>query len=230
MRNVLAPVRIGLTATMPSSMESILTIEGLLGPIIDEVTIAEGQERGTMAEISIKFLKVPIDYKLRDLRKYNDVYDAGVVNNRAQHRLIVETAKEHITKGDSVLILVTRIEHGENLLTEFEHSNTKAIFAQGATEGSVRKEIKEALNSKNIHVVIATTIWNEGINIPELNVIINAAGGKSEIRTLQIIGRGLRLTETKKKLIMYDIMNLNHSFLLNHLGERLALYSELKWL
>ena len=230
MRNILAPVRIGLTATMPTDKEAILAIEGALGPIIDEVTIKEGQERGTMASIKIRFLKVPVDYKVKDLRKYQDVYRAGVVENTAQHSLIIETAAKHVKKGDSVLILVTQIAHGENLLDECERQHVQAVFAQGATEGIIRKEIKDALNSKDIHVVIATTIWNEGLNIPELNVIINAAGGKSEIRTLQIIGRGLRLTKTKRQLIMYDVMNLNHSFLLSHLGERLAIYTEMGWM
>ncbi len=230
MHHVLAPVRIGLTATMPTDKETSLTIEGALGPIIDEVTITEGQRLEIMAEIKIKFLKVPIDHSLRELRKYSDVYAAGVVNNRAQHQIIVETAKRHADEGDSVLILVTQIQHGENLLHEFERRHIPAVYAQGATESSVRKQIKDALNEKDIHIVIATTIFSEGVNLPELNVLINAAGGKSEIRTIQTIGRGLRLTETKKTLTMYDILNLSHNYLISHVGERLAIYSEMNWI
>lgn len=230
MRHVLAPVRIGLTATMPTDKKAILAIEGSLGPIIDEITIEEGQERGIMAKIRIKFLRVPIDHKLRDLRKYSDVYDAGVVNNQAQHRIIVETTQAHVEKGDAVLILVTRIQHGENLLAAFERAGVQAYFAQGITESALRKDIKDALNLKHIHVVIATTIFQEGINIPELNVLINAAGGKSEIRTIQAIGRGLRLTETKKLLILYDVLNLSHNYLIAHVGERLMIYSEMNWI
>jgi len=227
---VFAPVRIGLTATMPDNDEARLTIEGLLGPIIDEVTIREGQSLKIMAEIKIKFLKIPTDHKLRELRKYSDVYAAGVVENRDQHRIIVETAKGHIEKGDSVLILVTQISHGENILYECERQGVEAVYAQGMTEGSIRAKIKDALNEKKIHCVIATTVFREGINLPELNVLINASGGKSEIATLQAVGRGLRLTEMKKTLIFYDTVNLSHNYLISHLGERLTIYTEAGWL
>jgi len=230
LQSVLAPVRIGLTATMPKNKEAELAVEAFVGPIIDKVSIEEGQERGIMADIKIKFLKVPISSQIRELRKYSDVYDAGVVNRPAQHVLVVAKAKEHIAKNDSVLIIVNRIDHGDNLLNECNRQKVKAFFARGSTEGAVRLQLKDALNNKKIHCVIATTIWKEGINIPELNVIINAAGGKSEIATLQTIGRGLRITATKKELILYDIMCLDHPYLIAHLGERLAIYSEMGWL
>ena len=227
---ILAPVRIGLTATMPKNKEAELAIEAYLGPIADEITIREGQEIKIMSEISIRFLKVPIDARIRDLRKYQDVYQAAVVEREAQHQIIASTAKGHIQEGDSVLILVNRIEHGDNILAECKRQGVKAYFAQGATESTVRMQLKEALNNKEIHCLIATVIFKEGINIPELNVIINAAGGKSEISTLQAIGRGLRITPTKKRLIFYDIMSLDHYYLTNHLAERLSIYSQLQWL
>lgn len=230
MRSVLSPVRIGLTATIPKDKQAVLAIEAFLGPVIEEITVKEGQERGTMAEIKMKFLKVPLSHSIRDLRKYQDVYDAGVVNRREQHELIARTCKQHVREGDAILILVTRIQHGENILAELKRQGVKAYFAQGNTESSVRNDLKDALNNKDIHCLIATTIFQEGINIPELNVLINAAGGKSEIRTIQAIGRGLRVTDTKKVLTCYDIMSLDHPYLISHLAERLAVYSEMRWL
>lgn len=230
LKYVYAPVRIGLTATMPTDMKAILHIEGSLGPIIDTVSIEEGKERGIMADIKIKFIKVPIDHKVKELRSYQDVYKYGVVEKQIRHQMIIEKAKYHVDKNDSVLIIVNRIEHGERLLLEAQRQGLECVFARGATEATARTEIRDALNSKDIHCAIATTIWKEGINLPELNVIINAAGGRSEISTLQTIGRGLRLTETKKQLIMYDIMDLSNRYLVEHLAERLALYSTNEWI
>jgi len=230
LKHVTAPVRIGLTATMPKTKEAELAIEAFIGPVIAQVTIEEGQRRGSMAEINIKFLKVPLSPQIRDLKKYADVYEAGVVKRRTQHQLVIAKAKEHIEKGESVLILVTRIEHGEWLLAQAKEQEVRAFFAKGATEGNVRKELKDALNNKDIHCLIATTIFREGIDIPELNVIINAAGGKSEIATLQAIGRGLRVTDNKKILTLWDILYLDHPYLVSHLAERLAIYSEMGWL
>lgn len=230
LKSVLAPVRLGLTATMPTSQEALLAVEAFLGPVIDEVTIEEGQEKKIMADIKIKLLKIPTDHSIRDLRKYSDVYDASVTNRVTQHRIIVSKAKEHIQKGESVLIIVHRIAHGNNLLDEFKRQRVEAYFAQGLTESSVRRQLKDALNGKHILCVIATTIWKEGVDLPELNVIINAAGGKSEIATLQTLGRGLRITATKKFLTLYDTFDNSHNFLISHFGERMCLYSDNDWL
>jgi superfamily II DNA or RNA helicase len=231
LRSIFAPVRIGLTATLPrQDKEAMLAIEGFLGPVMEEVTLSEGAELGVMAKIKIRFLKVPMSHTIKEIRKYQDVYQYGVVEREAQHIAIARAVKEHVEKGDSVLILVTRIDHGQNLLGMCETHGVKTLFAQGSTESEVRMEIKEALNKKKIHCVIATTIFSEGINIPELNVIINAAGGKSEIKTMQSIGRGLRKTATKSEIIVYDVFDPSHHFLVEHLGHRLSLYTELGWM
>lgn len=228
--NILAPIRIGLTATLPTEQEALLAIESFIGPLIDEVTVAEGQELGIMADIKIKFLKVPLSHKVKDLRKYQDVYEWGVVKREDQHKLIAETVLKEVTTGNSVLVIVNRIDHGNNLLEAISRLDIPCMFAQGATDSDLRKEIKEALNNKDIHCVIATTIFREGIDIPELNVIINAAGGKSEISTLQAIGRGLRLTKTKRQLTLYDIFDPSNRFLVEHFGERICLFSNMNWI
>lgn len=231
LKSIYAPVRIGLTATLPKKdKEAMLAIEGLLGPVIEEITIKEATDLGIMAKIKLRFLKVPMSHTIRDLKKYNDVYEQGVVKRRSQHELIVRTAKKHIEQGDSVLVIVTRIQHGQNILAEFEYQGVKAFFAQGSTEGDVREEIKEALNKKKIHCVIATTIFKEGINIPELNILINASMGKSDIATMQVVGRGLRKTATKTEILVYDIFDPSHPFLISSFGERVSLYSDLEWL
>jgi len=62
------------------------------------------------------------------------------------------------------------------------------------------------------------------------NVIINAAGGKSEIRTLQTIGRGLRVTKDKKDVIIYDLWDVSHRFLIEHSGERICTYMDQGWM
>lgn len=228
---VLAPVRLGLTATMPTqNKEAMLAIEGLLGPVIDEVTMKEGQDRDRIADIKIRILQIPFSADIKRLRKYSDVYEHGVAWRRDQHTIIVEKAKEHVAKGDSVLILVTQIAHGTNIAQMCYLNDLDAEFIQGSDTAEDRERVKHALNSKELKCVIATTIWKEGINIPELNVIINAAGGKSEIATIQAIGRGLRRTSTKKEIIIYDCMDSSHKYLIEHYGHRMAIYTEMGWI
>ncbi len=229
---LVAPLRFGLTATLPDKEEAKLASEGLIGPVVASLSINEGNKIGVIAKPIIRLLRVPKNHTIGEIRKYSDVYDAGVVYNLVKNRLIISTAKKHVDKGDSVLILLTRIDHGQNLvnIAEMEYDNFPIEFVQGSTEGEVRMQIKEALNSKKIKCVISTVIWTEGINIPELDVIINAAGGKSEIRTLQILGRGLRKTKTKDTVIIYDIFDPSHKYLLEHWGDRVCVYFDQGWL
>lgn len=227
---VLAPLRFGLTATLPDKEESKLVCEGLIGPVCAALSINEGNQLGIIAKPRIKFIKVPKNYAVAELRRYADVYSQGVVHNSIKNRKIMETAKRHVDQGDSVLIIVNQIEHGNNLMQMSREIRVPADFVQGITESDIRTQIKNDLNSKKIKCVIATAIFNEGINIPELNVIINAVGGKSEIRTLQILGRGLRKTKDKSELIMYDVFDPSHKYLLEHFGERLCVYSDADWI
>jgi len=227
--NLVAPVRIGLTATLPDKEESKLISEGLLGPLITKLSIQKGNELGIIAKPIIKLLRVPKNYKIAEIRKYHDVYQKAIVENLQKNQLIVSTAKKHLDKGESVLIIVNLIEHGENILSLMREQNIPSDFVQGKTEGEARLELKAALNEKR-KCIICTSVWKEGLNFPELNVVINAAGGKSEIMTLQAIGRGLRVTEKKKFLIFYDIFDPSSRFTVEHFGERLCLYMDNNWI
>jgi superfamily II DNA or RNA helicase len=121
--------------------------------------------------------------------------------------------------------MVNKIEHGENIskLGNFR-------FIRGATSQDSRDLAKKALISKRLKVLITTCIWREGINIPSLDVVVNAGGGKSEIATLQQIGRGLRKTDEKSTVTIVDFFDPSHNYLISHFGERITLYMENDWL
>ncbi len=225
-----APLRFGLTATLPDKEESKLACEGLIGPVVASLSINEGNEIGIIAKPIIRLLRVPKNHNLGEIRKYSDVYDAGVVHNLTKNRLIISTAKKHVDKGESVLILLTRIEHGNNLVDIAREEGLPIEFVQGSTEGEIRLQLKEALNSKKIKCIIATTVFFEGVNIPELNVVINAAGGRSEISILQALGRVLRKTKDKDTVIVWDIFDPSHRFFVEHFGERLCTYMDQGWI
>ena len=230
LRRLPCTVRIGLTATLPTTEEAKMTIEGLLGPNLDTFTLEEGISQGVLAKPIIKLIKIPINYRVKELTRYQDVYDAGVVNNRLRNETVINTVKPYIDEGKTVLILLTRIEHGENLKRIAQEKGLQPYFVQGSTESEQREDIKSAFKNKDIKLVIATVVFKEGVNIPSLNVICNAAGGKSEIATLQSIGRGLRTTQDKKEVILIDFFDPSHYYLVDHFGTRLCLYFEEGWL
>lgn len=228
--NLLAPIRLGLTATMPDRPDSRMALEAFVGPKIGEVSIQQGMEEGFLAQPKIQLLRSKKDQRIKQLNRYPEVYRRGIVENRHRNKMIMSKVGKFLMEGKSVLILVTQIEHGTQLQYIGQDIGIQTRFVQGATESEARKKIKKTLESKKTKCVISTTVWREGINIPSLDVVVNAAGGKSEIMTLQAIGRGLRTTTDKKEVIIVDVFDPSHHYLVNHFGERITLYMKNGWL
>jgi superfamily II DNA or RNA helicase len=230
LKQVTAPIRIGVTATPPDRVESQMALEGLIGPIIDEMTVEEGADLGLFAMPKIRLFKIPRRQRIWEIRKYAEVYDEGIVENEYRNRKIVSTARKFWDEKKTTLVLVTKIAHGLLLQELFEEEGLNIPFVRGHTKSVDRKRLKRALNDKEVPCVIATAVWKEGINIPSLDVVINAAGGKSEIQTLQSIGRGLRRTSDKDQVIVVDFFDATHKYLIAHFGERISLYFDLGWM
>src|SRR3990167_7650559 len=210
-----APIIIGVTATLPTKKEAQLALEGLIGPVIGQLTFAEAIEKEILAVPRVKLLPVPTCEELRELRLYSStkqkdecgnyifdengnhviirgIYDAGVVEYRKRNRIIIEAAMEQINQGKSVLIYVVRIDHGERLVEMAERMGIEIIFVRGATGDEYREAIRKSMDEKRTLLTCATTCWAEGINIRTLDTIIIAGGGKSEKDLIQKCGRGDR--------------------------------------
>jgi len=226
--HLLAPIKIGFTATIPSDKEAALALEGIIGPVIGKVSIQEGVDMKIMAKPTIKLIPVPYNSLYGNIQKYQDLYKAAVVDGRIRNTLIAEKAIELAKSGSSSLIIVKEIQHGDNLVGVLRIKGVKCEFVQGNTEGDIREKVKKALDKKDLKIVICTAVWKEGINIPSLNCVINAAGGKSEIATLQAIGRGLRSIPGKKEIVVYDFLD-PYKYLAQHAIQRISIYVEAGW-
>ena len=77
----------------------------------------------------------------------------------------------------------------------------------------------------NVIVVAISKIFSTGINIKNLHYILFGSGGKAKIKTIQSIGRGLRLHKDKSKLIIFDIAD-NLQYGMQHLQKRIKLYEK----
>jgi superfamily II DNA or RNA helicase len=224
LRKILAPVRLGFTATLPEDQEAQFAMEGLIGPVIAEATFTDAVNADVIVRPEIRFLRTNFDHSIRELHKYQDVYEQGIVTNTNRNYLVAETALKHVEKNETVLIFVDKIQHGNYLQEMFEG---KVPFVQGAMPPEERMKVKKGLIEKSIFLVIATTAWKEGVDIPNLDVVILAAGGKTEIPVIQSIGRGLRKTASKTKAVIYDIFDPSHYYLVNHFGERISMYFDM---
>jgi len=229
MTRLLAPVRIGLSATLPGSELDRLVLEGLLGPVIGRMTVQEGIDKGLLAKPRIRVVPLPYNHRVRELRAYKDVYEAGIVNNEHRNSIIISTAKEYVSRGKSCLILVTRIDHGNNLVEMAGRSDWEIPFVWGETETEERTMTRLSLQSKEIMCVVANAVYKRGINFPSLDVVIDAAGEKSERSTVQRIGRGFRVSPGKEEFVIVDFFDDSHPYLISHFGHRFSLFCEEGW-
>jgi len=228
---VLSPIRVGFTGTLPITEVGCLMLEGLLGPIIGEFTIQEGMERGVLTRPKIILKMIPKNSSLRNITGYNKVYKAGMVNNRGFNLTVVDDVKENLDKGESNLILVTEIAHGDNIVEMAKNVHgMNLIFANGKTEDSVRVEVARALGNNEVDGVVATSIFRKALNVPSLDNVYLAFDGKGSSGVLQAIGRGLRSKEGKEVTKIYDYFNPNHKFFVDHFGHRLVIYFEEGWM
>ena len=127
-----------------------------------------------------------------------------------------------------ILILVKKISQGKLLEERIEDSH----FLYGASKQQDRKDIVELFGSGSPFVLIASTIFDEGISIDNINHVIIAGGGASYIKTLQRLGRGTRIVKddsgkiVKSTVDIYDFLDKENPILLKHSNNRVKIYEK----
>jgi len=227
-----ATIRFGLTATPPTDKAGLLKVEALLGPVIHQTTVDELRDVGILAKPTIKILKPPFNPSVEELKKYPEVYDKGIVNNRQRNKMILDEGAAVVARGEVVLVLVVKIEHGDNLvrMASILYPDLDITFVRGSTDTAARESLKDAMEIGHKRFVIATAVFREGISIKNVHMVINACGGKSELQLIQGIGRGLRTTDTKSEVTIIDFCDASHKYLQAHSLDRLWVYIDQGWL
>jgi len=182
-----------------------------------------------LAKPTIYLLETPYQYEVSRLKDWRQVYKYGIALNVQRNQQIVDNTLQLLEKGHTILILISQLIHGEELVRAFNHYGQHVDFVQGITDKDERTRLKDALKTGKIKCLIASTIFVEGVNLPNLDVMINTSGGKSEIQVVQKVGRGLRKTEKKKKAIIIDFIDTSHRHLRNHYNKRARIYKENGW-
>ncbi len=210
--------RYGLSATPWRSDRSDLMIEAALGPKLCIVSSTELIKRGYLVPPRITMYEVyPTGRRL--IRNYTRVYQSEIVENLERNRLIAEVAEHSANRGKSVLILVNQVKHGKILEGMIEG----AVFIHGRDTSEVRNEAIEQLRQKKNQILIATTLADEGLDLPSLDVLILAGAGKSETRALQRVGRALRPYPNKRFATIVDFWDQT-LYLEGHSRQRYEIY------
>jgi len=217
-----ARYRIGVTATAFREDNMDLMLEGALAKKFIDISSSDLIDKKFLVPPDIFLFPVAHDRRKKE-DTYGQVYNEEIVNNMERNSLICNLALKAKHAGKAVLIAVTQIEHGEMLEHMLQTVDPTAIFVNGQSKSEVRKQILKELGSGVTRIVIATNIYSEGVDMPALAVLINAAGGASGIHSLQLLGRVLRSAPGKTKAWVVDLQD-NGKFLNNHSKDRVNIY------
>ena len=215
-----APIRWGLTGTIPKESFEFEAIHASLGPVIGQISAKELQDKGVLSECHVNIVQLvdtPVHSNYQEELKY-------LVTNDQRIDYLGKLLNKIKTSGNT-LILVDRISAGEKLQKLIPDST----FVKGDVKLKDRKEAYDEINEGTNHVVIATYgVAAVGINIPRIFNLVLIEPGKSFVRVIQSIGRGVRKAKDKDFVQIWDLTS-TCKFAKRHLTQRKKFYKEAQY-
>lgn len=230
------PYRFGFTGTLDGTQTHKLVLEGLFGAVKKVTTTADLIDQKHLSQFQIKALILSYDESIRKNLKGADYQtEIDYINNyEYRHKFIVNLAAS--LKGNT-LLLFKIIDHGKLLHGKIiERCKTRKVFyVDGGVDGELREDVRKSIEEENDGIIVASLgTFSTGVNIKNLHNIIFASPSKSRIKTLQSIGRGLRLSNNKTIATLYDIADdlswkSKKNYTLLHFIERIKMYDDEKF-
>lgn len=214
-----AEYRYGLSATPYRTDHHDLLIEAALGKKIVRINASILIDEGYLVPPSITFLPVVSNGPKRPLHDYATIYHTEIIENNTRNKLIANKSRQLAKEGLTVLILVQQVRHGKLL----QQLLPEAEFLHGTDSSTRRNRVWKEFREQKKKIVIATTLADEGLDVPSLGALVLAGGGKSETRALQRVGRVLRRSEHKEEAVIIDFMD-SAPYLKEHSKNRWKIY------
>ena len=212
------PIRWGLTGTVPKELFESQALLVSLGPVISRLSASTLQDAGVLANCHVNIVQLVDHVEYADYQaelKYL-LEESGRLDTMAS--LI-----QRVNETGNTLVLVDRTECGRQLV---ERLGDHAVFVSGATKAKVRQEEYDEIAVSDGKIIVATYgVAAVGINIPRIFNLVLIEPGKSFVRVIQSIGRGIRKAEDKDHVQIWDITS-TCKFARRHLNKRKVFYKE----
>jgi superfamily II DNA or RNA helicase len=215
-----APIRWGLTGTVPKEEINFHSILATIGPVVNRISAHTLQQKGVLSQCHVNVVQL-LDVK--EFRTYQEElkYLVSDVDRIAYLAKMCNGIKD----SGNTLILVDRLDAGKQL----EALIPDSIFISGAVKLIDRKEEYDEIKTSTNKVIIATYgVAAVGLNIPRIFNLVLLEPGKSFVRVIQSIGRGIRKAEDKDFVQIWDITS-SCKYAKRHLTERKKFYKEAKY-
>ena len=215
-----APIRWGLTGTIPREKFEFESIHASLGPVIGQISAKSLQDKGVLSKCHVNVCQ------LIDTVAHSDYQSElkYLTTNEARLAYIAKMMNK-ISQTGNTLILVDRISAGK-LLEELIPNST---FVSGAVKVKDRKQTYDTIKEGTNEVIIATYgVAAVGLNIPRIFNMVLLEPGKSFVRVIQSIGRGVRIAKDKDFVQIWDLTS-TCKYAKRHLTQRKKFYKEAEY-
>ena len=225
-----AEYRVGTTGTLDGTQTHKLVIEGLFGRVKKIITTKDLMDKKILSPINIQCVTLDHEAIVKQnckKLKYQEEMDFLVQNE--SRNVFIENLVSNL-KGNTLVLFNYVEKHGKPLYDAISAGAKNTHLIYGGTDVSQREDIRRLMEKEtNTNLIASYGTCSTGINIRNINNIVFASPSKSVIRVLQSIGRGLRKSEKKDELTVYDISDdlrykshVNHTY--NHMLARLKIY------
>jgi len=213
-------IRWGLTGTVPKEKWEFQGILASIGPVINRVSAHDLQQKDVLAQLNINILQTT---DVQVFKSYQDEYTWLVTDSKRIDW--ISNKIESIASSGNTLVLVNRIDTGEKIIDRL----ADAVFINGSVKLSDRKEEYDDVKTSDNKIIVATYgVAAVGINIPRIFNLVLLEPGKSFVRVIQSIGRGIRKAEDKDHVEIWDITS-TCKYAKRHLTERKKYYKDAKY-
>jgi superfamily II DNA or RNA helicase len=215
-----APIRWGLTGTVPKEQIEFQSILATIGPVVNRISAHTLQEAGVLSTCHVNVVQT---LDVREFRSYQEELKYLVTDD--ERMTYVSNLCSKIKESGNTLILVNRIETGKFIIDHIPG----AVFVSGELKLDERKEEYDEIRTSTNKVIVATYgVAAVGLNIPRIFNLVLLEPGKSFVRVIQSIGRGIRKAEDKDFVQIWDITS-STKYAKRHLTERKKFYKEAKY-
>lgn len=212
------PLRWGLTGTIPKEPFEFQALKCSLGPVINQLSASELQDRGVLAQCHVNVVQL-VDH-------------AEFTNYQSELKFLLEDPDRlktiaqliaQVNATGNTLVLVDRVAAGHALV---DLLGDRAVFVSGATKAKARQDEYDEVATSTGKIIIATYgIAAVGINLPRIFNLVLVEPGKSFVRVIQSIGRGIRKAEDKDHVQIWDVTS-TCKFAKRHLTKRKQFYKD----
>lgn len=202
---------LGLTAT-PERADGEDLLE-VFQTVAHKLDIRDAVESGVLCPV--RCIRVKTNINMSDVRingfKYNSLDLEQTIMIPDRNRLIVDTYMEY-AQGKSTVIFCTSVNHAQTISAMLQEHGVKAEAVSGSTKAAIRKQILKQYADKEIQVLCACDLLNEGWDSPITEVLFMARPTMSKVIYTQQLGRGMRTHKGKEFLMVFDFVDNANMF------------------